>query len=134
MVTGQPPYGRDPDQSECFLGATADLRPTPRAKGQPVGDAFESLCARALARLPKDRFANARDLLEAMDRHQGQPPAPTVVSVQAVPARWVPAPAAPAEIARPTTSTGTVVLVVVVLAVFVVFLMLVFVWALWLRG
>jgi serine/threonine protein kinase len=67
MVTGRAPYGEDADQSECLFAAAGETRPTPRTKGVAVSDAFEGLCARALARMPKERFASARELLEAMD-------------------------------------------------------------------
>src|SRR5262249_30288914 len=72
MVTGRPPIDGD-TPPEWFLSATSEARPTPRRRGAVVSDGFEALCARALARMPKDRFADARALLEAMDALAGQP-------------------------------------------------------------
>ncbi|HEY4120804.1 MAG TPA: serine/threonine-protein kinase, partial [Byssovorax sp.] len=66
MVTGRHPLGDD-DVGEMFLAATGEPRPTPRARGADVSDAFEAMCARALARMPEERFPNARALLAAMD-------------------------------------------------------------------
>ncbi len=66
MVSGRPPFDAD-DYGELFVAATGEARPTPRARGAAVSDGFEALCAKAVARLPHDRFQSARELLVAMD-------------------------------------------------------------------
>jgi formylglycine-generating enzyme required for sulfatase activity/serine/threonine protein kinase len=71
MVTGRLAFEGE-DQGDFFEASTSEARPTPRAKGAIVSDAFEALCAKALARMPKERFASAKDLLEAMDGLGGE--------------------------------------------------------------
>ena len=66
LVTGRPPYdGTEP--GDFFAAATSDERPTPRRRGARVSDAYEELCARALATLPARRYYDARELLKAVD-------------------------------------------------------------------
>ncbi len=47
--------------------ATGEVRPTPRAHGALVSDAYERLCAKAVALMPADRHRNAQELLEEID-------------------------------------------------------------------
>src|SRR5262249_36372096 len=61
LVTGPSPYG-NPD--EARFAAIDPARPTPAARGVNVG-AFEEVVARALAIRPRERWANAREMLEA---------------------------------------------------------------------
>ena len=73
LTTGRPAYdGSEP--GDFFAAATGDQRPTPRTRGATVSDAFEALCARALASMPAHRFQDARELLEAMDAAAGGRP------------------------------------------------------------
>lgn len=53
--------------AELYMQVTGQTRPTPSSKGIAVSDRFEALCARAMARDPRDRFADATELLEALD-------------------------------------------------------------------
>lgn len=70
LVRGSPAYeGTEP--GDFFAAATARERPTPRALGIDVPDAFEAVCARALAQRREDRFESARGLLEALDDFAG---------------------------------------------------------------
>lgn len=66
LITGRRALDGD-EFGELLLAATGEARPTPRARGATVGDAFESVCARALALDPKKRYANAKELLSAME-------------------------------------------------------------------
>jgi eukaryotic-like serine/threonine-protein kinase len=67
LVSGRRALGGT-EPVELFAGALADVRPTPRECGARVSDAFEQLCAKALALEPKHRFPHAGALLEAVDR------------------------------------------------------------------
>jgi serine/threonine-protein kinase len=66
MVTGRPVIEGE-EQADWYEASTSEVRPTPRARGAQVSEGFERLCARALARMPADRFRNAAQMLEAMD-------------------------------------------------------------------
>lgn len=55
------------DLFDLFSEATAVDRPTPRARGADVSDAFETLCAKALAVASRERFGDAGELLAALD-------------------------------------------------------------------
>ncbi len=66
MVTGKPALDGE-EMVDFFESATDDVRPTPRARGAEVSDAFEALCRRALALSPRERFADAGALLAAVD-------------------------------------------------------------------
>ncbi|MBI4956135.1 MAG: serine/threonine protein kinase [Myxococcales bacterium] len=54
------------DSAELLVSATAEHRPTPRNRGVAVPDALEAVLARALALNPRDRFADAQRLLDAL--------------------------------------------------------------------
>ncbi len=66
LTSGRPAlYG---DEMADFLEqGTAARRPTPRARGAEVSDAFEQLCERALALDPRERFQDANELRRALD-------------------------------------------------------------------
>ncbi|MBN1611647.1 MAG: protein kinase [Polyangiaceae bacterium] len=66
LVLGRRAYQGD-SVFALYGEATGPVRPTPRGRGLSVSDAFERLCARALAVNPADRFASANELLEAFD-------------------------------------------------------------------
>jgi len=66
LVTGRRALEGD-EFGELLLAATGEARPTPRARGATVGDAFESVCAKALGLDPKKRYPNARELLSALE-------------------------------------------------------------------
>jgi serine/threonine-protein kinase len=66
LVTGRRPLEGD-EFGELLLAATSEKRPTPRERGASVGDAFESVCAKALSLDPKERYPNAKALLGALD-------------------------------------------------------------------
>lgn len=55
------------DFSALFKSAAAKERPTPRARGARVSDALEALCARAIALKPAERYADAGQLVAAID-------------------------------------------------------------------
>ena len=65
LASGQAAYEGD-EQADYYEGAMAEQRPTPRARGAKISDAFEALVAKALALAPKERFQDAGELLEAM--------------------------------------------------------------------
>jgi serine/threonine protein kinase len=66
LTSGQPPH-QESDYGELLIAITnANARPTPRALGATVSDAFEAICDRALATNPRERFANAKELLLAL--------------------------------------------------------------------
>ncbi len=66
LVTGRSPLeGRH--QFELFTSATSQQRPTPRSRGGDVSEAFERACARALSLDPKDRQADAGELLRELE-------------------------------------------------------------------
>jgi formylglycine-generating enzyme required for sulfatase activity/serine/threonine protein kinase len=89
MVTGRPPLDGD-DSFELFGAATAATRPTPRVRGASVSDRFEAMCGKAIALMPKDRFADAGELLGAMDAilraSKPAPPKPEVRTAKQAPA------------------------------------------------
>lgn len=65
-VTGRRALDGD-DLLELQLSGTSTQRPTPRARGATVSDAFEAACAKALALNPRDRFATSAEMLGALD-------------------------------------------------------------------
>ncbi len=65
LVSGRPPLDGD-DVQELLESSTSEQRPTPQARGATVSDAFEAVCAKALAKMPKDRYANASELMNAL--------------------------------------------------------------------
>ncbi len=71
LVAGRPALEGD-EQGELMLAAIDEQRATPRACGAQVSDAFEQLCAKALARMPRDRFQDAGEMLAALDRVLGE--------------------------------------------------------------
>jgi formylglycine-generating enzyme required for sulfatase activity len=88
LVTGRPAYDGD-EQAEWYEAAMRPERPTPRSRGAQVSDLFESICARALASRPTDRFPDAGALLAALDpivtaRASHATPEPPRVSAQTV--------------------------------------------------
>ena len=66
MMSGRLPYGGE-TAFEVMGEATSERRPTPRARGATVSDAFEAVCARALRPMAKDRYRDAGELLSALD-------------------------------------------------------------------
>ena len=66
LVSGRPPYEGE-TAFETIGDATSPSRPTPRMRGAQVSDQLESVCARALAPMAKDRYADASQLLAALD-------------------------------------------------------------------
>lgn len=70
MTSGVSPY-RSRLVAEQFIAATDPVRPTPRALGANVSDAFQALVGRALALDPRERFPHAGALLDALDAIPG---------------------------------------------------------------
>jgi len=66
LVTGQAAYEGE-ELADWMTAGLGSERPTPRARGGRVSDAFEHLVARAVARASKERFASAAELLAAVD-------------------------------------------------------------------
>jgi len=94
LVSGRPPYDGD-EHTDFLLAATDPARPTPRARGVQVTDAFEQLCARALALMPSERFQDGeqiREALAALDK-QDEAPAASNPLLKPTPARAEPSPA-----------------------------------------
>ncbi len=66
------------DFAELLVGATMGTRPTPRALGANVSDAFERVIVRALAFDPRERFADASAFLAALDEVVPRVPRPAL--------------------------------------------------------
>jgi len=66
LVVGRPAMLGE-EQADFYEQAMADSRPTPRACGATVSDAFETVCRRCLARDPAERIQDADELLGALD-------------------------------------------------------------------
>jgi serine/threonine protein kinase len=67
LITDAPPFS-DPDpEAHLFEQVMAPRRPTPASKGRDVGP-FEPILAKALALSPRDRWKNAGELLNALER------------------------------------------------------------------
>ncbi len=65
LVTGESALAGE-ERADFLIAATAPERPTPRAKGITVGDAFERLCSKALSLAPSDRYESAVAMLAAL--------------------------------------------------------------------
>ena len=83
MLVGHPPFeGRT--HSEILLRHAVDPVPPIRSVRQTVAPAAEAMVVRALAKVPADRFANAQEMLNAIDEvmlaEAGVGPSPTPVS------------------------------------------------------
>ncbi len=65
LTTGRPAY-EGVEYADFYEAAVSPARPTPRARGALVSDAFEAVIARALARDPKERYQDAGELLQAL--------------------------------------------------------------------
>ncbi|MCU0693402.1 MAG: bifunctional serine/threonine-protein kinase/formylglycine-generating enzyme family protein [Polyangiaceae bacterium] len=52
---------------DFYEACIGDARPTPRSLGVSVSNAFETLCAKCLAKQPTDRLQDADELLAAID-------------------------------------------------------------------
>ncbi|MFO0552133.1 MAG: serine/threonine-protein kinase [Polyangiaceae bacterium] len=79
LVTGRAALEGE-EHADFFEASTNEARPTPRAKGATVSDAFEALCARALSLKPSDRFQSAGELLAELDRVGSNAPAAGAVA------------------------------------------------------
>jgi serine/threonine-protein kinase len=66
--------GDDPTQL-YIASADPAVRPTPRTRGASVPDAIEEVCAKALAVEPKNRWADAGELIDALLGAAGLSPA-----------------------------------------------------------
>jgi len=66
------------EEADFLIQSTGFERPTPRARGASVSDAFEALCRTALALEPQDRFHDAEQLRQALSALlEPNAPAPT---------------------------------------------------------
>lgn len=63
---------------EFYESCTSKIRPTPRARGASVSDAFEALCAKALGLNPRERFRDAGELGRALDSLAGGRATPSI--------------------------------------------------------
>ena len=78
LLTDQPPYVDD--DAHLFELVMSPSRPTPASKGRDVG-AFEPIIAKALAFSPRERWADAGEMLAVLEASLGSPEgagAPTV--------------------------------------------------------
>jgi eukaryotic-like serine/threonine-protein kinase len=66
LVSGRPALEGN-GYPALLKAGTSPERPTPRAKGARVSDAFEALCQKALALDSRQRYRDARELLQALD-------------------------------------------------------------------
>lgn len=55
------------EYQELYEQATSRDRPTLRARGARVSDAFEAMIAKAVALMPNERYPDADEMLRAMD-------------------------------------------------------------------
>lgn len=78
LLTDAPPLPTD-DPNEHYRAVFAPERPTPRRLGVDAG-AWERVLSRALAVRPSDRQANARELLEELERELGGATARRIVA------------------------------------------------------
>ena len=104
LLTDGPPYA-DSD-AHMFEQVMAAERPTPKSKGVDAG-AFEPIIAKALALSPRERWADAGELLAALDGAAGL--AEATVPMAAAPAPATPAGGRPA--ARKPARRGQLVVV-----------------------
>ena len=81
LVSGKRPIEGE-EVADYYEAGTSERRPTPRARGADVSDAFEAICAKALALDPRTRYQNAGELglaldalVEARDDEAAPPPA-----------------------------------------------------------
>jgi serine/threonine protein kinase len=65
LLTDSPAYPSD-DFVECLEAATADARPSPRARGANVSDALEAVVSTAVARASERRYPTAQALAAAL--------------------------------------------------------------------
>ena len=65
MLVGESPY-RGGDTQDLYVAVLSPQRPTPAALGVDVG-AWEPVLAKALAARPAERYANAGELLDALE-------------------------------------------------------------------
>lgn len=108
LVSGKRPFDGE-EMIEFYEGGTSPNRPTPRNRGATVSDAFEALCAKAVALDPRARFQNAGELGQALDAVAGarvsvEPPPRAAELVRPQPQTVVARPIA-LETAQPSTST-----------------------------
>jgi serine/threonine-protein kinase len=66
LLAGRPALEGE-EMADFLLACVRQDRPTPRALGLDVSDAFETICGQALALMPGDRFSSAEDLLLALE-------------------------------------------------------------------
>ncbi len=67
MLTDQPPFSAE-NRGALMMKVMSPTRPTPSRFGVNVG-AWEHVLARALSLVPSERYANAGELLAALERH-----------------------------------------------------------------
>ena len=94
LVMGHPLQSSD-STADCLMAALSSNRPTPRALGVTVSDAFEALCAKAVALSPADRFQNARQMLVRVDEILSLGAQPTTFGVAPTQIGDSPAPPVP---------------------------------------
>ena len=65
LLSGKPPYDGE-ELVDFYEQAAANDRPTPRSRGAAVSDELEAVVAKAVALQPKERYADAEQLLAAL--------------------------------------------------------------------
>jgi serine/threonine-protein kinase len=75
LMTGHKALEGDDPTQLYIAAADPALRPTPQARGVTVPDALEQVIAKALAVEPKDRYADAGELIDALLAAAGLAPA-----------------------------------------------------------
>jgi len=81
VLTGQPPFAAATVQ-EVLRKVQREEPPRPRELWTSVPPALEAVCLRALAKMPADRYASARDLAQEVQRWLADEP------VEAYPEPW----------------------------------------------
>ncbi len=117
LLTGRKALEGDDPTQLYVAAADPSMRPTPNARGAGVPPAVEAVFEKALAIEPKNRYADAGELLDALLQAAGLAPAlatPKPASPRARPARKemeATVPAVPALLASPVSSSAQPTLV-----------------------
>jgi serine/threonine-protein kinase len=92
LLTGQVPFPVETEEAKLWAHVS-ERPPRPSERVPGLGEAFDPIVSRAMAKVPEQRFATAGEVGEAM-LEAVRPPAPVAVPVAAAPAA-APPPAEP---------------------------------------
>jgi serine/threonine-protein kinase len=112
VLTGQPPFAAATVQ-EVLRKVQREEPPRPRELWTSVPPALEAVCLRALAKMPADRYASARDLAQEVQRWLADEP------VEAYPEPWTARVARWGRRHRPIMTAALALLITALLALVV---------------